>query len=59
MGSNRINSVVNKYGQSHDIENLYIIDSSIFPTSGAVNPVSTIQALSLRITDYIKKKFNP
>lgn len=59
MGSNRNNSVVNKYGQSHDIKNLYIIDSSIFPTSGAVNPVSTIQALSLRITDVIKKKFNP
>jgi choline dehydrogenase-like flavoprotein len=56
MGNNSNNSVVNKYGQTHDIKNLFIVDSSIFVTSGGVNPASTLQALSLYITDYIKKE---
>lgn len=55
MGKNRNNSVVNEFGQAHDINNLVIVDSSIFTTSGAVNPVSTIQALSLKITSHILK----
>jgi choline dehydrogenase-like flavoprotein len=56
MGINPKHSVVNKYGQTHDIKNLFIVDSSIFVTSGGVNPASTLQALSLFITDYIKKE---
>ena len=52
------NSVVNKWGQTHDVSNLFIVDSSIFVTSGGVNPASTLQALSLYITDYIKKERN-
>ena len=55
MGTNKYNSVVDKFGQTHDIKNLFIIDSSIFPTSSAVNIASTIQALSLMITSNIKK----
>lgn len=55
MGLDKKKSVVNKNGFTHDIKNLAIVDSSIFPTSGAVNPVSTIQAMSLKITNYIKK----
>jgi choline dehydrogenase-like flavoprotein len=58
MGIDSRTSVVNQYGQSHDHKNLFIIDSSIFVTSGAVNPASTIQALSLYISDYIKYNFN-
>jgi choline dehydrogenase-like flavoprotein len=56
MGNNSNNSVVNKWGQSHDVNNLFIVDSSIFVTSGGVNPASTLQGLSLYITDYIKKE---
>ncbi len=55
MGTDPKNSVVNEWGRSHDVENLFIVDSSIFITSGAVNPVSTIQALALYIADKIKK----
>jgi choline dehydrogenase-like flavoprotein len=58
MGNNKNTSVVNKFGQSHDLKNLIIIDSSIFVTSSAVNPVSTIQALSLMIADNIIRNFN-
>ena len=57
MGSDPKTSVVNKYGLSHDIKNLFIIDSSIFPTSAGVNPASTIQALSLFISEKIITKY--
>ena len=55
MGTDPKNSVVNEWGRSHDVSNLFIVDSSIFVTSGAVNPVSTMQALALYITDKIKR----
>jgi choline dehydrogenase-like flavoprotein len=55
MGKDPKISVVNEIGACHDVNNLFIVDSSIFVTSGAVNPVSTMQALSLYIADQIKK----
>jgi len=58
MGFKKENSVVNSYGQTHDIKNLIIVDSSIFTTSSSVNPVATIISLSLMITDKIKKQKN-
>ena len=54
MGSDPSRSVVNEWGRSHDVRNLFIIDGSIFVTSGAVNPTNTIQALALLIADQIK-----
>ena len=56
MGTDPINSVVNEWGRSHDVRNLFIVDSSIFVTSGGVNPVSTMQALALYIADKMKKR---
>ena len=55
MGNIKKNSVVNKNGQTHDIKNLVILDSSVFVTSAAVNPTSTLQALSLKFTENIIK----
>ena len=55
MGKDPKNSVVNEWGQSHDVKNLFIVDSSIFVTSAGVNPVSTMQALALYIADAMKK----
>lgn len=54
MGHDPETSVVNGWGRSHDVKNLFIVDGSIFVTSGAVNPTSTIQALALYIGDSIK-----
>lgn len=54
MGENPNRSVVNGWGRSHDVKNLFIVDGSIFTTAGAVNPTSTIQALALYIGDSIK-----
>src|SRR5712692_6926290 len=48
MGTGAGNSVVNSYGQTHEIPNLYVAGPGIFPTGGASNPTYTIFALSLR-----------
>lgn len=53
FGEDPRKSVLNKYNRSHEIENLYIVDSSFFPTSGGSNPALTIAANSLRVADYI------
>ena len=56
LGSNPKSSVVNEWGRSHDVKNLFIVDGSIFVTSGGVNPTCTIQALALYIADNIKRR---
>jgi choline dehydrogenase-like flavoprotein len=53
MGIDPNTSVVDMYGRSHDLENLFIVDASILPTSAAVNPALTIAALALRTADHI------
>jgi choline dehydrogenase-like flavoprotein len=47
-GSDPRSSVVNAQNRSHDLDNLYVVDSSSFPTSGGVNPSLTIAANALR-----------
>ena len=56
MGSDPARSVVNEWGRSHDVKNLFIVDGSIFVTSAGVNPTATIQALTLYIADAMKKR---
>ena len=56
MGTDPARSVVNEWGRSHDVRNLFIVDGSIWVTSGGVNPTSTIQALALYIADTIKQR---
>ncbi len=53
MGDDPERSVVDSNGQSHDIDNLFIVDGSVFVTGGAVNPTPTLQAIALRTADYI------
>jgi choline dehydrogenase-like flavoprotein len=55
MGTDPARSVVNEWGRSHDVHNLFIIDGSIFVTAAAVNPTNTIQALALHIADTVKR----
>ncbi|CUV05603.1 Glucose-methanol-choline (GMC) oxidoreductase:NAD binding site [hydrothermal vent metagenome] len=54
MGEDPETSVVDRWGRTHDVSNLFIIDGSIFTTSACVNPTPTIQALALRTADYLK-----
>jgi choline dehydrogenase-like flavoprotein len=55
MGLDPMRSVVNEWGQAHDVRNLFIVDGSVFVTAGGVNPTSTIQAIALYVADAIKK----
>ena len=55
MGDNPKNSVVDKNGRAHDLENLFIADASIFPTSLGVNPALTIAANALRMANEMTK----
>ncbi len=45
--------VCNKWGQTHDVKNLFISDGSQFTTSGGENPTLTIVTLAIRQADYI------
>jgi choline dehydrogenase-like flavoprotein len=56
MGNDPERSVVNGWGRSHDVKNLFIIDGSVFVTSGGVNPTSTIQAIALYVADQMKQR---
>lgn len=51
MGDDPASSVVDWWGRAHDVANLYVVDGSVFVTSGGVNPTSTIMALALRTAD--------
>jgi choline dehydrogenase-like flavoprotein len=53
MGNDPATSVVDRYGRSHDLANLFICDGSIMPTQGSANPGLTIQALAARTADYL------
>src|SRR5262249_51520197 len=58
LGTNRMSEaasdgVVNKWGQTHDIKNLFVSDGSQFTTSAAENPTLTIVTLAIRQADYI------
>lgn len=53
MGKDPSTSVVDKFGRTHDIPNLFICDGSILPTQGSANPGLTIQALAARTADYL------
>ena len=49
-------SVLNKWNQSHDIRNLFVVDGSSFVTGGSQNPTMTILALSMRASEYMVKE---
>jgi choline dehydrogenase-like flavoprotein len=53
MGRDPEASVVDLYGRSHEISNLFICDGSILPTQGSANPGLTIQVLAARTADYL------
>ncbi len=63
LGTNRMSAdaskgVVNKWGQTHDIANLFVSDGSVFTTGAAENPTLTIVSLAIRQADYIAEQMN-
>ncbi len=52
MGDDPERSVVNRWCRSHDVDNLWVVDGSVFPTSGGYNPTLTILANAYRVADH-------
>jgi gluconate 2-dehydrogenase alpha chain len=57
MSADPRDGVVNKYGQTWDIPNLFVVGSSAFPTSSGFNPTLTIQALAFMTADGIVNRY--
>jgi len=53
MGTDPKTSVVNRFGQTHDIRNLFVCDTSVFVTGAGVNPTLTAMALASRSSEFI------
>ena len=58
MSENAADGVVNRWGQSHDIKNLFVSDGSQFTTGAAENPTLTIVALAIRQADHIAREMS-
>jgi choline dehydrogenase-like flavoprotein len=56
FGTDPAASVLDPYCKAHDLANLYVVDSSFFPSSSAVNPALTIAAQALRVAEHIGAK---
>jgi choline dehydrogenase-like flavoprotein len=56
MGNDPATSVVDATLRAHDLDNLYIVDASVLPTSAAVNPSLTVAALALRAGRHIAER---
>jgi len=42
--------------RAHEVDNLYVVDGSFFPSSAAVNPALTIMANALRVADHLEQR---
>ena len=58
MGNDKKTSVVNKYGQVHEIDNLFIADGSVMLNGGGFNPALTIMALGFWIGGHLAGNFS-
>jgi choline dehydrogenase-like flavoprotein len=56
MGDDAATSVVNTDCRAHELDNLYVVDTSVFPSIGAVNPALTAMANSLRVGDHLLER---
>ncbi len=57
LGTDPGASVVNQWQQAWDVPNLFIMDGSVLPTGAAVNPTSTIGAMTLRAASHLRDHF--
>jgi choline dehydrogenase-like flavoprotein len=55
MGDDPATSVVDSECRSHDVPNMFVAGSSVFPTEGTANPTLTLAALALRTADVIRR----
>jgi choline dehydrogenase-like flavoprotein len=58
FGNDPKTSVLDRNCKAHEVDNLYVVDGSFFPSSGAVNPALTIVANALRVGDHLINRLN-
>ena len=56
FGTDQATSVLNTDCRAHELDNLYVVDTSIFPSISAVNPALTAMANSLRVGDHLLER---
>ncbi len=59
MGADPATSVVDANLKAHDLDNLFVVDASVLPTSAAVNPSLTVAALAFRAGEHIRSRVFP
>jgi choline dehydrogenase-like flavoprotein len=57
FGNDPKTSALDRDCRAHEVDNLYVVDASFFPSSGAVNPALTIMANALRVADHLRERF--
>jgi len=53
FGCDPASSVLDVHCKAHDLDNLYVVDASFFPSIGAVNPALTVMANAMRVGDHL------
>ncbi len=56
FGTDPNTSALTPWCRAHEVENLYVVDGSFFPSSSAVNPALTIMAMALRVGKYLTEE---
>jgi choline dehydrogenase-like flavoprotein len=56
FGHDRTTSALDTHCRAHDVDNLYVVDGSFFPSSAAVNPALTIMANALRVGEHLRAR---
>jgi choline dehydrogenase-like flavoprotein len=56
FGDDPATSALDVNCKAHELDNLYVVDGSFFPSSGAVNPALTIMANALRVGDHLLER---
>jgi choline dehydrogenase-like flavoprotein len=58
FGDDPRQNVLDRNCRAHDLDNLYVVDASFFPSSAAINPSLTIMANALRVAEHLKYRWN-
>ena len=58
MGNDSETSVLNKWCQAHEVDNLFVVDGGPFPTATGVNPTLSIMANAWRVSEHIADRYN-
>ena len=56
FGTDPADSALDTNCRTHELDNLYVVDASFFPSSGAVNPALTVMANALRVADHLRAR---